>query len=275
MPRHARLTFPNVPHHVVQRGNHRQAVFFERSDCLAYLHLLRECAAHHAIEIAAYCLMTNHVHLIAVPATADGLHRALKVVNGRHAQRINRMHDRRGHLWQDRFFSSPLDPDHFLNAVRYVELNPVRARIVSRAEDFDWSSAAAHCHMAGNRLVDARPSSALFRGIEDWAAWLAQGLPHGYLECFRRQASQNLPCGSEAFITQLECSAGRALRYRRPGRPARLRSGDEAREMEKVSVPFYEKRKGLRPLFSGRRRRSCRRRSRRARAARPAIPPRG
>ena len=238
MPRRARVIFPNVPHHVVQRGNHRQAVFFERADCLAYLHLLRECTEHHAIEIAAYCLMSNHVHLIAVPATKDGLHRALKVVHGRYAQRINRMHRRTGHLWQDRFFSSPLDSDHFLNAVRYVELNPVRARIVLRAEDFDWSSAAAHCRMAGNRLVDARPRSALFHGIDNWSGWLAHGLPRGYLERFRRQASQNLPCGSEEFVTQLEQSAGRPLRYRQPGRPARQRQRDGARDTETVSVPF-------------------------------------
>ena len=239
MPRRARIVFPGVPHHVVQRGNHRQPVFFERSDYLAYLHLLRECAERHAIEIAAYCLMTNHVHLIAVPTTADGLHRALKVINGRYAQRINRMLGRTGHLWQDRFFSSPLDPDHFLNAVRYVELNPVRARMVSRAEAFDWSSAAAHCHMTGNRMVGARPTSTLFGGIEDWSAWLAQGLPLGYLERFRLQARQNLPCGSEDFIAQLEHTAGRPLRYRQPGRPARQRPEEEAREADFVGVPLW------------------------------------
>lgn len=223
MPRHARLIVPNVPHHVVQRGNHRQAVFFEHADCLAYLHLLRECTERHTIEIAAYCLMSNHVHLIVVPTTVDGLHRALKVVHGRYAQRINRMLRRTGHLWQDRFFSSPLDPDHFLNAVRYVELNPVRAGIVRQAEDFNWSSAAAHCQMSANQLVAARPNSSLFRGIESWSKWLAEGLPRGYLERLRQQASQNLPCGSEEFVTQLEYAAGRSLRRRQRGRPARRR----------------------------------------------------
>jgi hypothetical protein len=110
--------------------------------------------------------------------------------------------------------------------------------MVSRAEAFDWSSAAAHCRKAGNRLIGARPTSTLFQGIEDWSAWLAQGLPSGYLERFRLLANQNLPCGSEDFIAQLESTAGRPLRHRPPGRPANPQSADEALESEMVSVPF-------------------------------------
>ena len=226
MPRHARCIFPGIAHHVTQRGNHRRDVFFERRDGLAYLRLLSECAERHAIEIAAYCLMPNHVHLVVVPSTADGLHRALKVVHGRYAQRINRMRRRTGHLWQDRYFSSPLDSNHYLNAVRYVELNPVRAAIAERAESYEWSSAAAHCDLCSDRLVAIRPHSTLFRGIDDWSTWLANGLTRECIDTLRQHASQNLPCGSEEFVAELERTAGRPLRYRPRGRPSKPVEGD-------------------------------------------------
>ena len=221
MPRQARLIFPSVPHHVTQRGNHRRDVFFERNDGLAYLRLLREHTERHAVEIAAYCLMPNHVHLIATPASADGLHRALKVVHGRYALRVNRMRRRTGHLWQDRYFSSALDSAHFLNAVRYVELNPVRAGISVDAESYEWSSAAAHCGLRSDGLVTYRPHSSLFHGIDDWSQWLANGLPGDCIDLLRRNTGQNLPCGANEFVEELEAKVGRALRFRPRGRPAR------------------------------------------------------
>jgi putative transposase len=235
MPRHARCIFPGVPHHVTQRGNHRRDVFYERRDALAYLSLLRQHTERHGIDIAAYCLMPNHVHLVVVPSTVDGLHRALKVVHGRYAQRINRMRRRTGHLWQDRYFSSPLDSNHFLNAVRYVELNPVRAGLVDRGESYEWSSAAAHCDLRSDSLVAIRPHSMLFRGIEDWSTWLANGLARENIEMLRRHTSQNLPCGSEEFVKELELVAGRPLRYRPRGRPPARAENDDA------SAPFVKR----------------------------------
>ena len=228
MPRQARSIFPGVPHHVTQRGNHRKDVFFERGDGLAYLRLMREWTSRHAIEIAAYCLMPNHVHLVLVPTTADGLHRALKVVHGRYALRINRMRSRTGHLWQDRYFSAPLDSQHFMNAVRYVELNPVRANIAGRAEGYEWSSAAAHCGLRKDMLVGSRPRSSLFGGIDDWSAWLTNAPSRDYVEVIRRHTSQNLPCGSEEFVANLEKMAGRPLRFRPRGRQPRATDDDGA-----------------------------------------------
>ncbi len=222
MPRRSRQILCGVPHHVTQRGNHRSQVFFGRGDSLAYLSLLQEWVGRYAIEIVAYCLMPNHVHLVVVPSTADGLHRALKVVHGRFALRINSMHGRTGHLWQDRYYSSALDSTHFLNAVRYVELNPVRAGMVDRSEDYEWSSAAAHCGLNRDRLVEHRPKSPLFQGICDWSSWLSAGMPDGCLETLRRHTGQNLPCGTEEFIERLEAHSGRSLRYRPRGRPRRV-----------------------------------------------------
>lgn len=218
MPRQARFVVPGAPHHVTQRGNHRARVFFSPHDQAAYLHLLRDRAARHAIEIVAYCLMPNHVHLVVVPESADALHRAMGVVHSQYARRINRMKDRTGHCWQSRFFSSPLSERYFLNAVRYVEQNPVRARMVARAEDYQGSSAAAHCGLQGDPLVEVKPRSPLLAAIVSWSRWLAEGIADDELETLRKNGSQNLPCGDDEFVSRLEASAGRSLRFRPPGR---------------------------------------------------------
>lgn len=220
MPRHARIIFPGIPHHVTQRGNHREPVFFSEADCLAYLHLLQEKCRAYAVELISYCLMTNHVHLVAVPSDAEGLKLAIGQVNGQYAMRINRMRKQTGHLWQARYFSSPLDPGYFARAVRYVECNPVRAGMVARAEDFAWSSAAARCGLRDDRLIVPHDRLRELRAIADWSRWLSEGVDDRSLEVLRRNASQNLPCGSDDFVERLEKLAGRSLRYRLPGRQA-------------------------------------------------------
>jgi putative transposase len=208
-----------VPHHVTQRGNHRQQIFFQPGDQASYLSLLRDQAEYHGVRIIAYCLMPNHVHHVVVPSSASGLHRLFKAVHGQYAQRINRMRGLRGHLWQGRYFSSPLDGSYFSNAIRYVELNPVRAGIVERAENFEWSSAAAHCGLRHDLVVDATEITSMLKGIGDWSQWLANGVTDESIAAIRRQGSQNLPCGSPEFIEQLERCAGVPLQYRPHGGP--------------------------------------------------------
>ena len=157
MPRLARTVCARVPHHVTQRGNRREEVFFTDEDRLAYLAWLKDYAEKYEVEILTYCLMTNHIHLIAVPAGGDGLEKMLKPLHMRYAQRINRVRHWKGHVWQGRFFSSALDGDYLWAAVRYVERNPVRARMVQKAENYRWSSAAAH----GGLRPDRMPLSAI------------------------------------------------------------------------------------------------------------------
>ena len=220
MARNRRIIFAGIPHHVTQRGNHRERVFRAKGDPEAYLSLLHTYARRYGIAVLAYCLMPNHVHLVLTPTTADGVARALRAVHCQYAQRVHRLRGVSGHLWQGRYFSSALDPRHFLNAIRYVELNPVRAGLIAKPESYRWSSAAAHCDQRFDPLLEPRQRSALLGSIADWSAWLAEGIEGDCLERLRRHTPGNLPCGSDAFGARLEKSTGRSRRYwTRGGQP--------------------------------------------------------
>jgi putative transposase len=220
MPRQARAVFGGVPHHITQRGNRREDVFFDDQDRAVYLTWLAEYCREFDVEVLAYCLMTNHIHLVAVPADEDGLQRALKPLHMRHAQRINRAHGWKGHLWQGRFFSSPLDHDYLWAAVRYVERNPVRAGMVRRAQDYVWSSAAAHCGKTTTTLLNLESVwQKRFATVKDWSAWLAQGDEDEELRVVRRNIDKGLPCGSDDFVKSLGDKIGRALDFQPQGRP--------------------------------------------------------
>jgi len=217
MPRKNRVLFPGVPHHITQRGNHREQVFFENGDPEFYLSLLHANTRMRDVAVFAYCLMPNHVHLVVVPSDSDGIHRSLKAVHSQYAQRINRMRNSSGHLWQGRYRSSPLDANHFVNAVRYVERNPVEAGMVATAEDYLWSSAAAHCGLREDRILESRQRSSLLSGIANWSSWLARGVPDDCRDTLRRHERRNLPCGSSEFVAMLERAAGRELRPKARG----------------------------------------------------------
>src|SRR5579863_8089804 len=193
MPRLARTVCAEVPHHITQRGNRREDVFFSDKDRVAYLNWLTEYAEKHRVEVLAYCLMTNHVHLVAVPATEDGLHQVLKPLHMRYAQRVNRLKRWKGHLWQGRFFSSALDEDYLWAAIRYVERNPVRAKIVRKAENYPWSSASAHCGLKDDPTLTRKAAwRRQFESIGDWSAWLAEGDMPDQLDVLRRNAEKGL-----------------------------------------------------------------------------------
>jgi len=222
MPRLARAVFSGVPHHITQRGNRREDVFFTDEDRQVYLEWLHEYCDRHGVEVLAYCLMTNHIHIVAVPGTEDGLQRALKPLHMRYAQRLNRQQGWKGHLWQGRFFSSPLDEDYMWAAIRYVERNPVRAKMVQKAEKYRWSSAAAHCGLRKDSvLTDRKIWRDRFEAIGDWSAWLSAEDDVGQLDMLRTHVEKGLPCGSEGFVKRLGESIGRVLEFRPQGRPRR------------------------------------------------------
>ncbi len=214
MVRLARVVAPGLPHHVTQRGNRRQQTFFSEADYRSYLALMAEWCGRCGVEIWAYCLMPNHVHLIAIPETADGLRRAIGEAHRRYSLAINRREDWTGHLWQGRFNSFPMDQAHLLSAARYVELNPVRARLARRAQDYPWSSAAAHLAAQDDRLAKTGPLLAL---VDDWAEFLEDGLEASAAEALRRHERSGRPLGGESFLAALERRLGRTLAPQRRG----------------------------------------------------------
>lgn len=220
MPRQARVVFPNIPHHIIQRGNRREDVFFSDDDRKQYLEWLKEYCKEHKVEILAYCLMTNHIHLIAVPTTEDGLQKVLKPLHMRYAQKINRERGWKGHFWQGRYFSSPLDGEYLLFTTRYIERNPIRVKKVRKAENYKWSSARGHCGTAQDDILTTKMKWLnKYEGIDNWSQWLSIKEEKEKTDLIRRNTEKGIPTGSGRFIRRLEKLAGRVLEYRPIGRP--------------------------------------------------------
>lgn len=219
MPRIARIVIPNRPHHIAQRGNNRQDVFFVDADYRVYLEILKRQADRFGLTVDAYCLMPNHVHLIARPRRAESLAKAVGRTHFLYTQHVNRLHGRSGHLWQNRFYSCALDAKHFWSATAYVERNPLRAKLVRRAWRYPWSSAAAHCGQRDpSDLLDPRRWQKLPEG-QDWKDVLSRPEDDEAVGLVRLNTSRGRPLGSDSFISKLEHKLGRRLRPLPVGRP--------------------------------------------------------
>lgn len=218
MPRLARLVVPEMPHHVIQRGNRRQDVFFNDGDRRAYLAILHQACERHGVAIWAYCLMRNHVHFVAVPQGPSALARCFGEAHLRYTRRINVREQWQGHLWQARFGSSVMDDRYLLAAVRYIERNPVAAGIVDVPWRYAWSSAAWH---VGERAEDPLVSGdELLRSeIGDWRSYLQQPDLSQETTPFERDTVVSRPLGDDKFVAALEQRFHRRLRQREVGRP--------------------------------------------------------
>jgi len=203
-----------MPHHVTQRGNRRQETFFCNDDYQAYLDLMAEQCGNNKVRVWAYCLMPNHVHLIVVPKSEDGLRRAIGEAHRRYTRRINFREQWRGHLWQERFASFVLDKPHLLAAARYVELNPVRAGLVTAPSEYRWSSAKAHIKRKDDCLVKVAPLLSL---AKNWRRLLTSAATEEQIKAFREHERTGRPLGDNAFQKRLEKKLGRVLRRRKPG----------------------------------------------------------
>ena len=208
------MVVPGVPHHITQRGNRRQQTFFSDDDYRRYLALLGEWCGKAGVKIWAYCLMPNHVHLIAVPETEEALRWGIGETHRRYTRHVNFANDWKGYLWQGRFASFPMDDHYLLSAARYVELNPVRARLVRAPEDYRWSSVHAHLSAESGGLVN---TAALCDRVDNWRAFLEAGLDDDDLERLRGHANTGRPAGSDQFIEEMEARLGRSLKKRKPG----------------------------------------------------------
>ena len=217
MTRLARVVIPGLAHHVTQRGNGRQQVFFCDADYARYLQLLTESCAATRVSCLAYCLMPNHVHLILVPATADGLRRCLCVVHRAYAGALNARQGRSGHFWQGRFGSVVMDELHLYEALRYVLLNPVRAQLTATAGAWRWSSARVYLSGARDGLTQPWRMLGL---IGDMSAYLAARADAVRVERLRVSETTGRPAAEAEFLRRLELDTDRRLRPRRRGRAA-------------------------------------------------------
>ena len=209
MGRIARIVVPDVPHHIIQRGNRSQQVFFNDNDKLFYLKLASEFAQKEKMDIWAYCLMDNHVHMIVVPHTEQSLANVFCNVHCKYTRRINSRYDWKGFLWQGRFISFPMDDRYTFSAVRYVERNPVRAGIVCKAEDYQWSSAFYHVSGIKNEfLLNDEP---IKNEISDWKSYLSSNENVEDIKCIRNNCKNGLPLGDLDFIKNIESLMGRVL----------------------------------------------------------------
>jgi len=231
MPRVARIVIPGIPHHVTQRGNNRQDVFFVDSDYGLYLRLLAEEAQRRHLDVLGYCLMPNHVHIVATPRTEAALAKALGRTHFRYTQYINRLHGRSGHLWQARFYSCPLDEAHTWSALRYVERNPVRARMVRKAWRYPWSSAALHVGMVnGGEFLNMKQWKGAVPPAE-WREELSGPDDDAIILALRKSTHTGRPLGSDSFLSKLERLLGHRVRALPVGRPRAQKKAGSATEI--------------------------------------------
>jgi putative transposase len=219
MARLPRIVIPGIPHHVTQRGNGRQQTFFEADDYALYRNLLCEHAAANGVAVWSWVLMPNHVHLILVPDEEDSLRACLSKVHRAYAGHVHERDQKTGHFWQGRYGCVAMDEAYLMAAIPYVALNPVRARLVARAEDWAWSSVHAHLQPAkGDGLTDTAP---VLKRVGDFAGLLRLGEDEELSALIRRSETIGRPLGNDAFMAHIEAVSGRDARPGKRGPKAK------------------------------------------------------
>jgi putative transposase len=201
MPRLSRIVAPGTPHHVTQRGNRRQPTFFRDGDYLRYLQLAAETCANAGVACWGYCLMPNHVHLILTPKDEAGLRKALAPLHWRYTYEVNKREGWTGYLWQGRFASYAMDDAYFVQASRYAGLNPVRAGLVARAEDWPWSSVRAHLSGVDDALVRTAPLAAHVQA--DMPRFFAADVAQEAMKKLREASVTGRPLGGAEWLKQV------------------------------------------------------------------------
>ena len=224
MPRQARIVVPGLPHHITRHGINGLGAFFTDDDRRFYLRVLADQCLTFDVAVVGYCLMPDHVHLIAIPRLQSSLAKAIGSAHLRYTRYVNRVHGRSGHLWHDRFYSCPIDPEHHLAALRYVERNPIRAGLVGVAMRYPWSSAAAH---------DVGKDATELLDLKTWRRWTRPGRwrrfvrdpdDAGFIGSIRYQTLTGRPLGGDRFIARLEKKLNRRIRPGPMGRPRKKRT---------------------------------------------------
>lgn len=225
MARLPRLTLPGYPHHITQRGNNRQAIFSSAADYQVFLDLLHENAQKFGIALHAYVLMGNHVHLLATPGTAEGLPQMMQAVGRRYVRYFNDSQGRSGTLWEGRYRSAVIETDRYLLACMvYIDLNPVRAGLVSDAKDHPWSSHGHYAGLRADKLVTPHPlfwtlGNTPFAREAAYAELVRAGIAPEQQEALSRSVRDGWALGSEKFVADLQKKTTRRVKKIQPGRP--------------------------------------------------------
>jgi putative transposase len=246
MPRQPRLILPGVAVHITQRGNNRSDCFRRDGDYMLYLLHLRELADGLGCEVHAYCLMTNHVHMLLTPPSPDTCTVLMRNLGQRYVQHFNRTHERTGTLWEGRYRSFLVESARYaLACYRYIEQNPLRAKLVREPADYPWSSHRANAGLGKDPLV--RPHAEYLALSEDpvnrmqaYRSLFDNWLDAAELKKIREAAHSGLPLGSEAFKARMEIDLGRKLRHGKPGRPKSGSDPDLMSETKSGSDPDFQ-----------------------------------
>ncbi len=223
MPRVSRIVVEDHPHHITQRGNYKQIIFAGEKDYKFYLERLNEYTNKYKLSILAYCLMPNHVHFVAIPVEKDSLAKTFNACHMRYAHYFNKIKHLIGHLWQGRFYSCVLDEKHLYSAIRYVENNPVRAKLVNKAWEWKWSSARDHVLKEGKSILALADAGKLIE-ITDWKAYLTQEEDKEEIKEIRAKTLTGRPLGGDVFIAKLEKLFGKRLKALPRGRPMKAQN---------------------------------------------------
>ncbi|WP_343622815.1 REP-associated tyrosine transposase [Roseateles puraquae] len=225
MARLPRLILADQPHHIILRGNNRQAIFFSDLDRQHLLNILAEVSVVNKVALHAYVLMDNHFHLLATPPSADALSRMMQALGRRYVGWFNARHQRSGTLWEGRFRAGLIEGErHLLACMRYVELNPVRAGLCPQPQDWPWSSARHHLGLERLGVITEHPlywslGNTPFDREHAWREFMDQGVPAHEQALFTAAALRGRPVASEAFLKPLEEAHPRVAQKRPRGRP--------------------------------------------------------
>lgn len=215
MSRFKRLVVPHCPHHITNRGNRRQPIFFSDDDKEFYLGLLRDYGARYGLKFWAYCLMSNHIHLVAVPENEFSMHLTIREVHRKYSLFINLRMNWQGSLWQKRYYSFPIEDIRLPRTIRYVENNPVRAGLAKEAERYPWSSARAHIFGTPDPLLSSNGAGLR---LKNWESFLRKNEKEDVLNEIRSRSLTGRPFGGDTFIAQLENLLDRNISPKSPGR---------------------------------------------------------
>lgn len=225
MARLPRLTVPGYPHHIIQRGNNRQAIFSSTADYQMLLALLDENARKFDVALHAYVLMGNHFHLLATPSTEDGLPQMMQAVGRRYVRYFNDRQARSGTLWEGRYRSTLIETERYLLACMvYIDLNPVRAGLVKDAGDYPWSSYGRYAGLRTDRLLTPHPlywalGNTPFSREVAYVELVRSGTTPVQQEALTRSTLNGWALGSENFVAELQKQTDRRLVKNLPGRP--------------------------------------------------------